>query len=167
MKLPKKTTVWKTIFPQGTFSKSSSKDIESKIGRLSFKPIDNTLEEINSGFVSIFDKDKSVEETGISLGSTYGLHLRTDSRKIDKKGAKVHLEKEINQVFEGKVDIVNSPLIVINQVIYQLAKEGKLAEKNAAATYTFYISVNTDNIIKVAKKFFGKDIQLIEKKLMN
>lgn len=95
MKLPKKTTVWKTIFPQGTFSKSSSKDIESKIGRLSFKPIDNTLEEINSGFVSIFDKDKSVEETGISLGSTYGLHLRTDIRKIDKKGAKVHLEKEI------------------------------------------------------------------------
>ncbi|MGV0980151.1 glutamate racemase [Empedobacter falsenii] len=76
-----------------------------------------------------------------------------------------HLEKEINQVFEGKVDIVNSPLIVVNQVIYQLAKEGKLAVKDAVANYTFYISDNTDNIIKVAKKFFGKDIQLIEKNL--
>ena len=76
-----------------------------------------------------------------------------------------HLEKEINQVFEGKVDIVNSPLIVVNQVIYQLAKEGKLAAKDTVANYTFYISDNTDNIIKVAKKFFGKDIQLIEKNL--
>lgn len=78
-----------------------------------------------------------------------------------------HLEKEINHILEGKVDIVNSPLIVVNQVIYQLAKEGKLACKEVNATYTFYISVHTDNIAKVAKKFFGKDIQLIEKNLEN
>ncbi len=75
------------------------------------------------------------------------------------------VEKEINQVFEGKVHIVNSPLIVVNQIIYQLGKEGKLASEDHSPQYEFYLSDYTDNFLKVSKKFFGKDITLIEKRL--
>lgn len=77
------------------------------------------------------------------------------------------LEKEINQLLEGKVDIVNSPLIVINQVIYQLTKADILASKEANPTYDFYVSKITDTNTKVAKKFFGKEIELIEKQIEN
>lgn len=75
------------------------------------------------------------------------------------------VEKEINQVFEGKVTIVNSPLIVVNQIIYQLAREGKLASEDNIPQYDFYLSDYTDNFLKVSKKFFGKDISLTEKRL--
>ncbi|WP_282628304.1 glutamate racemase [Empedobacter sedimenti] len=75
------------------------------------------------------------------------------------------VEKEINQVFEGKVDIINSPLIVVNQIIYQLQKDGKLADDTNVPQYEFYLSDYTDNFLKVAKKFFGKDIILVERRL--
>lgn len=75
------------------------------------------------------------------------------------------VEKEINQVFEGKVHIINSPLIVVNHLIYLLGREGKLAAKDHAPTYDFFLSDYTDNFLKVSKRFFGKDIQLIEKRL--
>ena len=75
------------------------------------------------------------------------------------------VEKEINQVFEGKVTIVNSPLIVVNKIIYQLGREGKLASEDNIPQYDFYLSDYTDNFLKVSKKFFGKDISLTEKRL--
>ena len=75
------------------------------------------------------------------------------------------VEKEINQVFEGKVSIVNSPLIVVNQIIYQFEKDGKLADDTNVPQYEFYLSDYTDNFLKVAKKFFGKDIILVERRL--
>ena len=75
------------------------------------------------------------------------------------------VEKEINQVFEGKVNIVNSPLIVVNQIIYQLGRAGKLASEDNIPQYEFYLSDYTDNFLKVSKKFFGKDITLVERRL--
>lgn len=75
------------------------------------------------------------------------------------------LEKEINQLLEGKVDIVNSPLIVVNQVIYQLTRAGILASKDTEPTYSFYVSKITETNTKVAKRFFGKEIELIEHKI--
>jgi glutamate racemase len=77
------------------------------------------------------------------------------------------LEKEINQLLGGKVDIVNSPLIVVNQVIYQLTKANILASKEVDPIYNFYVSKITDNNTKVAKKFFGKEIELIEQQIEN
>lgn len=76
-----------------------------------------------------------------------------------------HLEREINQLFNKKVNIVNSPLIVVNHIIYLLSKNGKLAPKDAKSEYLFYISYTTDSIVKTTKRLFGKDIQLIEKSL--
>lgn len=74
------------------------------------------------------------------------------------------LQKEIEQVFENKVDIINSPLIVVNQIIYELGRAQKLAQKQEPI-YEFYLSDYTDNFLKIAKRFFGKDITLIEKRL--
>lgn len=75
------------------------------------------------------------------------------------------VEKEIRQIFEGKVDIINSPLIVVNYLIYLLSREGKLASNENIPTYDFFLSDYTDNFVKVSKRFFGKDIQLNEKRL--
>ena len=75
------------------------------------------------------------------------------------------VEKEINQVFGGKVHIINSPLIVVNHLIYLLGRDGKLASNDQKATYDFFLSDYTDNFLKVSKRFFGKDIHLIEKRL--
>lgn len=75
------------------------------------------------------------------------------------------VEKEIHQILGNKVSIINSPLIVVNHLIYLLGREGKLADSTNQASYDFFLSDYTDNFLKVSKRFFGKDIQLIEKRL--
>lgn len=74
------------------------------------------------------------------------------------------IEKEVNSVFQGKVKVVNSPLIVVNQLIHELEKEG-LLNNSAEATYHFYLSDYTENFARLAKHFFGKSITLEQKQL--
>ncbi|WP_068598653.1 glutamate racemase [Vaginella massiliensis] len=76
------------------------------------------------------------------------------------------LEKEIEQVFEGKVQIIDSPLIVVNYLYHQLQQRQLLAQ-NEAPTYAFYLSDYTENFNRISKRFFGNKIALIEKNLDN
>lgn len=74
------------------------------------------------------------------------------------------IEKEIDAAFKGKVKVVNSPLIVVNELIHRLEKDNLLS-KAEKPVYQFYLSDYTDNFISLAKSFFGKSIHLEQKKL--
>lgn len=74
------------------------------------------------------------------------------------------IEKEIQQAFQGKVKVVNSPLIVVNQLIHEMQKL-ELLGNNEHPTYHFYLSDYTENFGKLAKHFFGKSITLEQKTL--
>ena len=72
--------------------------------------------------------------------------------------------KEINSAFEGRVKIVNSSLIVVNELIHQLEKQNLLGQ-NSNPEYTFYLSDYTDNFNRMTRLFFGKSISLTQKQL--
>ncbi len=74
------------------------------------------------------------------------------------------IEKEVNLVFQGKVRVVNSPLIVVNQLIHEMNKLD-LMSNNEYPTYHFYLSDYTENFARLAKQFFGKSIILEQKQL--
>lgn len=76
------------------------------------------------------------------------------------------LQKEIEYIFEGKVEIINSPLIVVN-ALYIALEQRQLLAQNANPTYSFYLSDITDNFNKTAKRFFGNKIELVEKNIDN
>ncbi len=74
------------------------------------------------------------------------------------------IQKEVEAAFKGRVKVVNSPLIVVNELIHILEKKNLLAGKQEPA-YHFYLSDYTNNFAKLAKNFFGKSIKLEQKKL--
>lgn len=74
------------------------------------------------------------------------------------------IQKEIESIFEGKVQVINSPLIVVNTLIHQLQKKKQLAN-NPNPEYQFYLSDYTDNFLKISKRFFGNKVNLTEKNL--
>lgn len=74
------------------------------------------------------------------------------------------IEKEIDTAFSGRVKVVNSPLIVVNNLISELRKINGLREK-ANPTYHFYLSDYTDNFARLAKKIFGNAIHMEQKTL--
>lgn len=74
------------------------------------------------------------------------------------------IQKEIESMFKGRVKVIDSPLIVVNELIHKLGKENLLS-KSDEPTYHFYLSDHTDNFISIAKNFFGKSIQFEHKKL--
>lgn len=74
------------------------------------------------------------------------------------------IEKEIEAAFSGRVKVVNSPLIVVNDLISELEKIDALREEDNPV-YQFYLSDYTDNFVRFAKKIFGKSIHLEQKTL--
>ncbi|MGI9527044.1 MAG: glutamate racemase [Weeksellaceae bacterium] len=68
------------------------------------------------------------------------------------------IEKEIEAFYEGKVEVINSPLTVAHALKNILLKNEINAEGNA--TYSFYVSDITKNFQKLAKKFFGREVEL-------
>lgn len=74
------------------------------------------------------------------------------------------IQKEIESALKGKVKVVNSPLIVVNELIHKLEKE-KLIAGTEDPVYQFYLSDLTDNFVSLAKSFFGKSIRLEQKRL--
>lgn len=73
------------------------------------------------------------------------------------------IEKEITDYYEGKVEVINSPLTVAHALKNVLLKNEIQAENKA--DYTFYVSDITPSFKKLSKKFFGKEIELLLKPL--
>ncbi|CAG0910411.1 unnamed protein product [Cyprideis torosa] len=75
------------------------------------------------------------------------------------------LSQEISKHLSAGVKIINSPLIVANTIARQLKDRNiaNLSEKDPS--YVFYVSDLTRSFQKQAKRFFGKEISLMEKKL--
>ena len=74
------------------------------------------------------------------------------------------IEKEVNAVFQGRVKVVDSPLIVVNELIHEMEKDN-LMGNSPNPTYQFYLSDYTENFAKLAKQIFGKSISLEQKRL--
>lgn len=68
------------------------------------------------------------------------------------------IEKEISDYFEDRVQVIDSPFIVAHALKDILIKNDIQSETDAE--YYFYVSDFTKNFQKLAKSFFGKDIQL-------
>ncbi|QCX52648.1 glutamate racemase [Elizabethkingia sp. JS20170427COW] len=75
------------------------------------------------------------------------------------------LTKEIKQYYEDKVNVIDSPAIVANQVKFILEQNQLLNDKNHLPEYKFYLSDITKNFQKISKKFFGNKISLELKNL--
>ncbi|MFA5618759.1 MAG: glutamate racemase [Weeksellaceae bacterium] len=74
------------------------------------------------------------------------------------------IQKEIENAFQNRVKVVDSPLIVVNELINELTKR-KLLSDEKHPIYNFYISDFTENFTKLAKIFFGKAIKIEQKEL--
>ncbi len=67
---------------------------------------------------------------------------------------------QVNAFYQGKVNIINSPLIVANDIKYQLDKNSLLNPDTSTTEDLFYVSDFTKNFEHMAKNFFGKKIKL-------
>lgn len=74
------------------------------------------------------------------------------------------IEKEVQAVFQGRVKVVDSPLIVVNHLIQEMRKQNLMTDATEP-NYHFYLSDYTENFAKLAKQFFGKSITLEQKQL--
>lgn len=74
------------------------------------------------------------------------------------------IEKEVQAAFQGRVKVIDSPLIVVNELIHQMQKNN-LMGFTEEPDYHFYFSDYTENFAKLAKQFFGKSIVLELKRL--
>ena len=72
---------------------------------------------------------------------------------------------EISNYFKGRVTVIDSPLIVANQIKLFLQNKKMNADKDNKVNHRFYLSDYTPNFEKMAKKFFGNEIKLNELKL--
>lgn len=71
------------------------------------------------------------------------------------------LQKEIEQFFGGRAEVVDSPELVAHQLKRMLNKEG-LVNTEGQGTYSFFVSEKTDAFARTAKMFFGEQITLSE-----
>lgn len=74
------------------------------------------------------------------------------------------IEKEVQAVFQGRVKVVDSPLIVVNHLIHEMRKLNLMTD-STEPNYHFYLSDYTENFAKLARQFFGKSITLEQKQL--
>lgn len=74
------------------------------------------------------------------------------------------LQKEIENFFGGRAEVVDSPELVAHHLKLELQKSA-LISTEAGAMYQFYVSEKTDAFARTAKMFFGQDISLEEKVL--
>lgn len=74
------------------------------------------------------------------------------------------IEKEVQSAFSNRVQVVDSPLIVVNELITEMEKKSLLGNVEIPQ-YHFFLSDYTENFARLAKKFFGKTIRLEQKQL--
>lgn len=96
MKFGKKQQLYRVDLPKGTFSGKSMPEVLDLLAQGGFEPIDDLPDEaVSRGFVSALDETKGVKDDGIAFGDFWIAGFRTDQRKVDKKAAKVLLDREI------------------------------------------------------------------------
>ncbi|MDD3771516.1 MAG: glutamate racemase [Weeksellaceae bacterium] len=74
------------------------------------------------------------------------------------------LQKEIENLFQGRVKVINSPLIVVNELILKL-ENLHLKGNTENPDFQFYLSDYTENFVRLSKSFFGKSITITRKLL--
>ena len=74
------------------------------------------------------------------------------------------IQKEITEYFDGRVQVVDSPFIVAHSLKDILFKNESLSQ-DKEASYKFYVSDFTKNFQRLARRFFGRNIQLELKQL--
>lgn len=74
------------------------------------------------------------------------------------------LQKEIENFYGGRAEVVDSPELVAHHLRLVLQK-AELLTQSGNASYHFYVSEKTDAFARTAKMFFGADIRLEEKTL--
>lgn len=75
------------------------------------------------------------------------------------------IASEIEKFLEGKVKIVNSPLIVANSIKRKLIEIDLISNNTNNPSYTFFVSDLTKSFQKQAIRFFGQSISLTQIKL--
>ncbi len=70
------------------------------------------------------------------------------------------IHNQVNHFYQGKVNIINSPLIVANDIKYQLSKNDLLSKNSLSEQDLFYVSDYTKSFENMAKSFFGRKINL-------
>lgn len=68
--------------------------------------------------------------------------------------------EEVKHFYQNKIQVIDSPLIVANYIKQDLTKKNLLISENKNPSYEFYVSDLTPTFIKLAKKFFGSNINL-------
>ncbi len=71
---------------------------------------------------------------------------------------------EVKNFYQNKIQVIDSPLIVANYIKQDLDKK-RLLSSNSKPVYEFYVSDLTPTFAKLAKKFFGTNINLEIKNL--
>ncbi len=74
------------------------------------------------------------------------------------------LQKEIESFYGGRAEVVDSPELVAHHLKLELGKKGLLSP-SIDANLQFYVSDKTDAFARIAKMFFGGDINLEERSL--
>jgi glutamate racemase len=69
------------------------------------------------------------------------------------------IKNEINEYYEGKVDILDSTDVVKNEVFRILSEENLLAQKRQGED-SFYVSDFTTSFEQTAKNFYGEELKL-------
>ncbi|MGB0427925.1 MAG: glutamate racemase [Flavobacteriales bacterium] len=72
------------------------------------------------------------------------------------------ISKEIDEFFESKVHLLDSPQLVVDHIKTELERHQLLAQTKAAQQPVFYVSLFTESFKQTAQMFFGQDIELIE-----
>ncbi|MFV0531133.1 MAG: glutamate racemase [Flavobacteriales bacterium] len=67
---------------------------------------------------------------------------------------------QVNHFYQGKINIIDSPLIVANDIKYQLSKNNLLNNHPISEQDLFYVSDYTKHFENMTKNFFGKKINL-------
>ncbi len=73
------------------------------------------------------------------------------------------LQKEIEQFFGGRAEVVDSPELVARNLVSLLRKHNLLNANDVVAEHRFFVSEHTPAFERTAKMFFGKHIDLVER----
>lgn len=72
------------------------------------------------------------------------------------------LQKEIENYYGGRAEVVDSPELVAHHLKLELKKAGLLNQETKMEEDRFFISEKTENFSRIARMFFGREISLEE-----
>ncbi|MGB0177822.1 MAG: glutamate racemase [Owenweeksia sp.] len=111
---------------------------------------DFTHSEISRGAIKAYlDNDKFRKLSSLILGCTHFPLFQT----------------EIESFYQGKTEVIDSPELVADYLKAVLVKEKLVNKEEQEASYRFYVSEKTKAFTRIARNFFGENINLTEKVL--